>query len=350
VLHYVYRSSHRLFCYFAHPITVYSLPATYLLKEEIYVKKVAFLFTLALVFSLSLVFGVMNLYMATGGTSGTYYPFGGAVAQVIGQRYPEVRIRVQSTGASAANIRLIAEKEVDIALVQNDVMHYAYTGTVLFKTGKITNFLTLATVYTEVCQVITKADGSINSIADLKGKRVSVGDAGSGVEANTIQILEAYGMTFKDISVQNLSFAESAAALKDRKIDAFFVTAGIPTTAIIELSSTNPIKVLSIDPDKADALIKNYPFYVNFTIPADTYKNQPEAVNTVAVKATFIVRADLPVDTVYHITKAIFEGQADIAEAHAKGKEFNIQEAVKGVSVPFHPGAEKYFREVGAIQ
>jgi len=320
------------------------------MKEEIYVKKVTFLITLALLFSLTLSFGVMNLYMATGGTSGTYYPFGGAVAQVIGQRYPEVRIRVQSTGASAANIRLIAEKEVDIALVQNDVMHYAYTGTVLFKAGKITNFYTLATVYTEVCQVITRADSGINTIADLKGKRVSVGDAGSGVEANTIQILEAYGMTFKDINVQNLSFAESASALKDRKIDAFFVTAGIPTTAIVELASTNAVKVLPVDVEKASTLINNFPFYVNFIIPANTYKNQTEPVNTVAVKATFIVRADLPLDTVYNITKAIFEGQAEIAEAHVKRKEFNLQEAVKGVSVPFHPGAEKYFREVGAIQ
>ncbi|HPX96544.1 MAG TPA: TAXI family TRAP transporter solute-binding subunit, partial [Thermotogota bacterium] len=190
----------------------------------------------------------------------------------------------------------------------------------------------------------------INTIADLKGKRVSVGDAGSGVEANTIQILEAYGMTFKDINVQNLSFAESASALKDRKIDAFFVTAGIPTTAIVELASTNAVKVLPVDVEKASTLINNFPFYVNYIIPANTYKNQTEPVNTVAVKATFIVRADLPLDTVYNITKAIFEGQAEIAEAHAKGKEFNLQEAVKGVSVPFHPGAEKYFREVGAIQ
>jgi TRAP transporter TAXI family solute receptor len=315
-----------------------------------HVKKLTFLLCLGLLFALTVSFGVTNLYMATGGTSGTYYPFGGVVAQVIGQRYPEVRIRVQSTGASAANIRLIAEKEVDIALVQNDVMHYAYTGTVLFKSGKITNFSTLATIYTEVCQLVVRAESGISSIADLKGRRVSVGDAGSGVEANALQILEAYGISFNDISRQNLSFAESASALKDRKIDAFFVTSGIPNTAIIELASTNAISLIPIDPEKITYLETNYPFYVKFTIPADTYKNMSVPADTVAVKATFIVRSDLSEDLVYNITKAMFEGLADIAAAHAKGKEFTLEGAVKGVSVPFHKGAEKYYREVGVIK
>jgi hypothetical protein len=321
-----------------------------LLLEAIHVSKKGFLVLglLLLLFCTSL--GVTNLYLATGGTSGTYYPFGGVIAQVIGQRFPDIRIRVQSTGASAANIRLISSKEVDIAIVQNDVMHYAYTGTVLFKTGNITNFSTLFTAYTEVCQVVTRADSGINSIADLKGKRVSVGDAGSGVEANTIQILEAYGISFKDISVQYLSFADSAAALKDRKIDAFFTTAGIPTTAIVELSSTNPIKLLSIDPEIVKTLESSYPFYVGFVIPENTYKGVTEPVQTVAVKATFIVRSDLDEDIAYKLVKAVFEGKEEIAAGHAKGKELDVNEAVKGVSVPFHKGAEKYFKEIGVIQ
>ncbi len=320
-----------------------------LLVEGMYVRK-AFLVSLLLALLFCTSFGVTNLYLATGGTSGTYYPFGGVIAQVVGQRFPDIRIRVQSTGASAANIRLIASKEVDIAIVQNDVMHYAYTGTVLFKAGAITDFLTLFTAYTEVCQVVTRADSGIKSIADLKGKRVSVGDAGSGVEANSIQILEAYGITFKDISVQYLSFADSAAALKDRKIDAFFTTAGIPTTAIVELSSTNPITLLPVEPEVAAELIKTYPFYVNFVIPADTYKGVTEPVNTVAVKATFIVRKDLPDDIAYSLVKGVFEGREDIIAGHAKGRELDINLAVTGVSVPFHPGAERYFRELGVIQ
>lgn len=320
-----------------------------LLVEGMYVRK-AFLVSLLLALLFCTSFGVTNLYLATGGTSGTYYPFGGVIAQVVGQRFPDIRIRVQSTGASAANIRLIASKEVDIAIVQNDVMHYAYTGTVLFKAGAITDFLTLFTAYTEVCQVVTRADSGIKSIADLKGKRISVGDAGSGVEANSIQILEAYGITFKDISVQYLSFADSAAALKDRKIDAFFTTAGIPTTAIVELSSTNPITILPVEPEVAEELIKNYPFYVKFVIPPDTYKGVTEPVNTVAVKATFIVRKDLPEDIAYNIVKGIFEGREDIIAGHAKGRELDINLAVTGVSVPFHPGAEMYFRELAVIQ
>lgn len=318
--------------------------------EGIYMRRKAFLVLTLLTLLVCTGLGVTNLYLATGGTSGTYYPFGGVIAQVVGQRFPDIRIRVQSTGASAANIRLISSKEVDIAIVQNDVMHYAYTGTVLFKAGSITDFSTLFTAYTEVCQVVTRADSGIKSIADLKNKKVSVGDAGSGVEANSIQILEAYGITYKDISVQYLSFSDSAAALKDRKIDAFFTTAGIPTTAIVELSSTNPITLLPIDPEVVKTLTTNYPFYVSYVIPVDTYKGVTEPVQTVAVKATFIVRADLPEDIAYQLVKAIFEGKDEIAAGHAKGKELNINEAVKGVSVPFHKGAVRYFREVGVIQ
>ena len=237
----------------------------------------------------------------------------------------------------------------DLAIVQNDVMDYAYNGTDLFaEEGAATEFATVAGLYAEVCQVVSTGD--IKSIADLKGKRVSVGDAGSGVEFNARQILEAYGISFDDIEVNNLGFGDSSDALKDGKIDAFFCTAGAPTTAIVELATTNSINLLEIDDEHAAALAEAHPFYTTYPIPGGSYKGVDEDVQTVAIKATLICSPKLSEETVYNLTKALFDNQSEIAAAHAKGEELSLEYAVSGISVPFHPGAEKYFKEVGAIK
>jgi TRAP transporter TAXI family solute receptor len=197
---------------------------------------------------------------------------------------------------------------------------------------------------------VAAANSGIRSVADLKGKEVSVGDAGSGVEFNARQILEAYGITFNDIGKQNLSFGASADALRDNKIDAFFCVAGAPTPAIIDLATSKDIILLEIDDAHAAQLIRSYPFYTQFPVPAGSYKGQNAPAKTVAVKATFIVSSKLPEDTVYQLTKALFESKAQIETAHVKGKELSPSYAVEGISVPFHPGAEKYLREIGALK
>ncbi len=290
-----------------------------------------------------------KIKLATGGNTGTYYAFGTAVGQIIGKA-ENLTFNIQSTGASKANIQLIASKEVDMAIVQNDVMDYAYKGTDLFSAdGAVTGFSAMAGVYAEVVQIVADPTSGIKSIADLKGKRVSVGDAGSGVEFNAKQILEAYGISFDDISKQNLSFSASADAYKDNKIDAFFCTAGAPTTAIMDLVTNREIELLSIDEEKSAALMKAFPFYTVYDIPKDTYKGVTEDVKTLAVKATFIVSNELSEDVVYKMTKALFEQKDAIAAAHAKGKEIDPKYAVEGISVPFHKGAEKYYKEIGVL-
>ena len=291
---------------------------------------------------------VDKIRLATGGTSGTYYAFGGVVGQALSEA-TDIAFDVQSTGASKANIGLVADGEVDMAIVQNDVMDYAYNGTDLFAGEKTDAFSSMAACYAEVCQIIADPSAGIESVADLEGKRVSVGDAGSGVEFNASQILGAYGITFDEIQKQNLSFGDSANAMKDGKIDAFFCTAGAPTTAIMELAATNDIAILSVDGAEAEKLIADYPFYTSYDIPADTYGLENDAT-TVAVKATFIVSNDLSEDVVYELTKALFENKEAIATGHAKGAELDTTYAVEGVSVPFHPGAEKYFKEIGALK
>ena len=193
-----------------------------------------------------------------------------------------------------------------------------------------------------------KGESDIKSIADLKGKTVSVGDAGSGTEFNARQLLDAYGLSFNDIKVQNLSFGDSAEALKDGKIDAFFCVAGAPTTAVVELATTNSIHVLSVDEDKMQVLKSKYPFYTEYKIPAGTYKGVDNEVTSAAVKATFIVSDKLDEDTVYQMTKAIFENKSKIA--HAKAEQLDPKFAVEGITIPFHPGAQKYYKEVGAMK
>jgi len=288
--------------------------------------------------------------LATGGNTGTYYSYGTAIGQIVGGK-ADVSFNIQSTGASKANIQLIDAGEVDMAIVQNDVMDYAYNGSDLFvEDGAVTGFSAMAAVYAEVVQIVANPSSGIKSIADLKGKNVSVGDAGSGVEFNAKQILEAYGITFDDINKQNLSFSASADAYKDSKIDAFFATAGAPTTAIMDLVTSKDILILNIEDDIADKLMESYPFYTVYDIPGGTYTGVDEDIQTLAVKATFIVSNDLDEATVYNMTKALFENKEEITSAHAKGNELNEDYAVSGISIPFHKGAEKYFREIGALK
>lgn len=291
----------------------------------------------------------VRLTMATGGTGGTYYPFGGALAQAIDAATGYIKVNVNATGASAENIQQIGGGLAHLAIVQNDVMDYAYNATNTWTSAAVTNMATLMSLYPEVCQLIVSTDSGINSVADLAGKRVSTGDIGSGVEANAIQILAAYGMSVSDIRQEHLSFNASADAMKDKTIDAFFVTAGVPNTAVMDLQTSRNVKVINLDDDKIDALIAQYPFYAKVTLTSSDYSFLAEPVNTVAVKATLIASPDMDEQVAYDIVKAIVESKDSITAAHAKGAFISSENAVQGISVDLHPGAAKYFKEIGAI-
>ena len=290
-----------------------------------------------------------QIRMATGGNTGTYYAFGSAFSQIITEK-TKIPIIIQSTGASKANIQLIDAGDAEMALVQNDVMDYAWRGVDLFNGEVIRSFRTVAALYAEVCQIVANPAAGIRTIADLKGKNVSVGDAGSGTEFNARQILEAYGITFNDINKQNLGFGPSADAIKDNKLDAAFIVAGAPTPAIVDLATTNQIIVLEVDDAHAKILSDRYPFYTQYPVPAGSYRGQNNEVKTVAVKATIIAGEKVSEDLVYRFTKALFENKAVIEAAHVKGEELSPAYAVSGISVDFHPGAAKYLREINAIR
>jgi len=291
-----------------------------------------------------------NYIIATGGTSGTYYPFGGAVANIWNTKIENMNVTAQATGASAENLRLISKGDAEYAIVQNDVMDYAYNGTDMFEGQKLPNILTIGTLYSEVVQIAASKKSGIKTIADLKGKRVSIGDAGSGVEFNAKQILEGYGLTFDDIVKNNLSFKESAEGLQNNTLDACFITAGVPNSALQELAFTNGLVLIPVDGEAAEKICKKYSFYTKTIIPGGTYKGSEEDVAALAIKATIAVNANLDEATVYAMTKALFENLDELSQAHAKGKEVSAAAAVTGISVPFHAGALKYFKELGLAQ
>lgn len=285
-----------------------------------------------------------KMTMGTGGSSGTYYAFGGVLGQYINEQ-TGITVNVVSTDGSKANILGVNSGNYQLATVQSDVMAYAWEGTRSFADdGAIDSFRVIGGLYAEAVQLVTmKPD--IKTVADLAGKKVSIGAAGSGVYFNAIDVLEAAGLSEADIQPQYQSFADSADALKDGKIDAAFIVAGAPTPAIEELFATASAYLVPIDGNVAQSLMDSCPFYTTYNIPAGTYDGQTENVTTVTVKATMIVSADASEDDVYNLTKAIYEDPSAIA--HAKASELSIENATSGMTAPFHAGAAKYFAEKG---
>lgn len=311
-------------------------------------KIIALVLALVMIFALSACNGTTGtkMTMGTGGTSGTYYGYGGVLGQYI-KNNAGIDVVVVSTDGSKANIQGISAGNYQLGTVQSDVMSYAWEGTRSFESeGKVDAFRTVAGLYAESVQLVTM-DPAIKSVADLKGKSVSIGAPGSGVYFNAIDVLTAAGLTEADINAQYQSFADSADALKDGKIDAAFIVAGAPTPAITELCTTNAAYLVPIDGEIADALMASCPFYTEYKIPAGTYPGQDADVTTVTVKATLIVSADAAEEDVYKLTAAIFDNIDAITAENAKGAELSLENATSGMIVPFHAGAAKYFAEKG---
>ncbi len=315
-------------------------------------KKQTFIRTLALVlmcFMMILSTGCGSgprFMFGTGGTAGTYYAYGGVLAQYM-KNYAGVRVTAVSTGGSKANIQSIQDGDYQLGFTQSDVMSYAWTGTKSFEAeGPTHDFRVLGCLYAETVQLITM-DADIKTVSDLKGKSVSIGEAGSGVYFNAMDVLNTAGLTIKDIKPQYQSYEDSKESLKDGKIDAAFIVAGAPTTAITELATTNGVYLINIDGDLRDKILKECPYYSEFTIPAGTYPKQDKDVETITIKATVVVDTDLDDDVVYDLTASIFDHKDEITAENAKGEELDLANATSVNDVPYHAGAAKYYEEHG---
>lgn len=286
-----------------------------------------------------------DLKFSTGGDQGTYYGFGGVVSGKVSET-TGTRVTAITSGGSRANIEAIEDGDAQLGFVQSDVMSYAYTGTNLFKdAGKVDSFSVVCALYQEQVQVVT-TNPNIKTIADLKGKAVSIGAAGSGVYFNALDVLGAYGMTVNDIKPTYQSFGDSAEALQDGKIDAAFLVAGAPTTAITSLAAGKSVYLVSFDDEHVNKLIKASPYYTRTVIAKDVY-NTPSDTTTVAVLAVVIAGNDVADQDVYNFCKGTYDNIASITAAHAKGKELDLKFATSITDVPYHPGAAKYFAEKG---
>ena len=315
-------------------------------------KKKTFIRTLAVILVCFTMIGTTGcgsgerFMFGTGGTAGTYYAYGGVLAQYM-KNFAGYRVTAVSTGGSKANIQSIQDGDYQLGFTQSDVMSYAWTGTKSFeKDGPTHDFRVLGCLYAETVQLITM-DENIKTVEDLKGKSVSIGEANSGVFFNAMDVLEAAGLTIKDIKPQYQSFEDSKESLKDGKIDAAFIVAGAPTTAITELATTNGVYLVNIEGALRDKIMKTCPYYSEYKIPAGTYPKQDKDVETITIKATVIVSSYLDEEVVYNLTASIFDHAAEITAENAKGAELDLGNATSVTDVPYHAGAAKYYAEHG---
>ncbi|MGE8004849.1 TAXI family TRAP transporter solute-binding subunit [Lysinibacillus sp. NPDC093216] len=281
------------------------------------------------------------LNLLTGGTQGTYYALGGTFADFISKE-TGIKTTAEVSQASAANMTALQDGKGEIAFVQSDIAYYATEGKFMFDGKKIDSIAALGALYPETVQLVTTEASGIKSYADLKGKKVSVGAPGSGTYANAEQLLEIHGLKMDDIKAQNLDFGESTDGLQSGQIDAAFITAGTPTSAVEALNATTKVNIIGMDAGKADELIAKYPYYAKDTVTKGTYgiANDTE---TVSVLAMLAVKKDLPEDVVYSMTKAIYDNAGKIS--HAKGAFIKAKTGLDGISIDVHPGAQKYFDE-----
>ncbi len=323
-------------------------------------KLTALLLALAMLTAASGVLADEYLVFSTGGTTGTYYAFGGEIAALLTSKIDGLEVTAQASGGSKANILAITQGEAELGWTQNDVMSYAYQGTDDFGGQKVETFAAIGAVYPEVVHLVVAKDSGITKVEDLKGKNVGVGAVGSGVYFNAIQILEIAGLTLNDITPHYLSFAESAESFQNRQVEAFFVVSAFPNASIVDVALKRPVSLLTFEGEQMEALQSKYSYYVTDVIPAGTYEGVDADVAVPAITAVLVASNELSEDLVYQITKVLFENKDELT--NAKKSYISPESAVQGVPTSdsdaaagvtggsFHPGAVRYYKEIGIMK
>jgi TRAP transporter TAXI family solute receptor len=285
----------------------------------------------------------------TGGTSGVYYPLGVALGKIYADKIPGVRTQVQATKASVENLNLLERGRGELALALGDSVKYAWEGNAELgfpqKLGKLRG---VAAVYPNYIQIVASQSSGIKTFADLKGKSLSVGAAKSGTEVNARQLFDVMGMSYKDLSkTEYLPFGESVELIKNRQLDATLQSAGLGVSSIRDLATSIPVTVVAVPPE---AVSKLGAPYISATIPAGTYPGQTEDVPTMAIVNFLVTHEGVPEETVYQMTRQMFENLDQMVAAHAAAKAISLQQATDGMPIPLHPGAARYYKEKGLIK
>ena len=289
-----------------------------------------------------------NLKFGAADIGGVYYSFASTFTQLADKEIDGYTFETKTTAGSVANLRLISDGYIDLAIAQADLLSDAYNATGTFADKKYQKgYKAVASLYTEACQIVVPADSDIQSMDDLEGKKVCIGEEESGTEQNALQILNAYGLNERLVDTVNLNYTDAAKKLKSGDIDAFFCTAGVQTTVINELSKQCKIRLVSLDQKGVSRLKKSYKFYTEYTIPAGTYVNQTKEIKTVGVKAVLLASDKLSEDTVKDITQILFKNQQQIQYALPVDISLDETTAVDGITIPFHDGAAAYYKQHG---
>lgn len=306
-----------------------------------------------------MIFGIMLLLLTgcglhqktirfgAAGIGGMYDAFANAYVSIANKEENGLKLETKNTAGSAANIRLLSGRYIELGIAQADLVEEAYGGTGEFKDEAYQGYQAVANLYPEACQIVVLADSDIESTEDLLGKRISIGEAESGTERNAKQILSALGMNNGMVEMVNLDYTKAAAELADGEIDAFFCTAGIKTNVIEELAKESGIRLLDIGEDCRNRLLAAYPSYSVYTVPADTYTGQSEDVETLCVQAVLLASEKLSEDTVKLLTELLFVHEKDIRYAASINLSEKEEDAVNGITIPFHKGAAAYYAEHG---
>lgn len=281
------------------------------------------------------------------GVGGMYYPFANAFTELASKDETGINWKVKSTAGSAANLRLLSDNYIELGIAQADLIEDAYYGKGTFHSGKYRGYKAVASLYPEACQIVVRKDSDITSLDDLEGKTVSIGEEESGTERNATQILEMCGLPDNLVNTKNLDYTDAADQLTEKKIDAFFCTAGICTTVIEELTKECDIRLVEIPESCRQKLKKAYSFYNDYVIPAGTYSGQTEDVQTLSVQSVLLASNNLSEKTVQKLTGSLFQHIKDIQYSTSINLQLTPEEAVKGITIPFHPGAETYYKLQG---
>ncbi|MGP1256308.1 MAG: TAXI family TRAP transporter solute-binding subunit [Kiloniellales bacterium] len=289
-----------------------------------------------------------QLSIATGGTGGVYFPMGGGLAEVINNHVEGYAAVAEVTGASVENMGLIATGDSDFALALADVVFQGYTGTGRFEGSQLPMTRAVASMYANMIQIVTLEDSGITSLADLAGKRVSVGAPGSGTEVNAQTILNANGITYDDIEEQRLNFNETADALRNGDIDAGFWSVGAPTSSILNLATTNAIRLIPLSDAERAAAQAESAVMASVNLPGGTYEGVADDVPTLGIPNVLVVSSEMSDDLAYAVTSAMFENVEELRAVHPAANQTTVEFTLSATPVPLHPGAIRYYEEIGA--
>lgn len=283
--------------------------------------------------------------IATGGASGPYNIIATTMGEIFNKTYG-VNSKTQTTGASVENVNLMAQNKVELAFLMSDVLSDALNGEGSFQ-APVTNVQQVAALYPNYVQIVTSKKSGIKTLSDLRGKRVAVGAQNSGVEVNARNLLNGHDISYGDLRVDYLGYAEAADALKAGKLDAAFLTSGLPNASLLELEQSFDLQLVSIEAENIERIAQDKSYFVSLQIPANTYGND-EPVATAAIMNALAVRSDLSQDDVYKLTKTFFESLPQLRNSHQAMNDVSVETAQQGLVAPLHPGAQQYYDELVA--